>query len=725
MKRRHTLLSALLVICLLAGLLPTTSFAATGMTDTYDLWVGGVQVTDENRNDITAAINKVAQEVASGSASFNPETNTLILEDFVYTGEGHDFEHTGMQSGAAVYSDLPVLNITANGTNALTHDAEDCMSYGIYTTGRLIVTEQSTGTITAVADEENLTNARSARSVGVFTVNDDIIVNGGTLIGKGGNTAIESGRLSTGVWCSSGNISVNHSGQLIGHGGSSNISRGICASAKLTVNGGTVTGTGGEGGSISHGISIGSLESNSESSRITGRAGSATERMSTSESIGIFVWNDSVFSKGYIIGTGSECPSGTSYGMHFNSEFTIGGGIVAAQGENGAFSISPVIDARFREAGIWYGENEAEADASGAKRKTVLADNYEQKYVRVASANLPPFDVSVSSKILHLTEGTIHKNPDAKLTAAYIDVPDNPSVSYTYQWYACDENGNNRTAVVDSDDIDHTYHISEELAPGTYYYVCEVSGYDYNSSFVASVSTDVVKVEVSAGTPVVIFDPDFGSFAEMGSVTIEVPISEGKLEENVPRPAAEGYMFVGWYTKDHEFISDPADYTFAHTTRLYARYSVMHTAIFDANGGVFEDGTSQYSVTFTEDALDKDKVPSEPTRKGYVFQGWYYKDAEGTEHKLELQPGLEYYELIGDFRFYAKWSKVAPDSTDTPTPPDQSEPTDTPEPTPTLEPEDNPDTGDDTTPGLWIGIMMIAFAGLGACTVVWRRKTRH
>lgn len=714
--------------------------SATGTSNTYGLWIGGVQVTADNMNDITAAINTATPGAASGSATFNPVANTLTLDNFIYTGAGHAFESMGNQSAAAVYSKIDTLNITAYNTNSLSHNAANHRSYGIYTTGNLVITEESTGTITAAG------NTGNPRSVGIYLYDGSFTVSGGTIICEGGDAT----DLSTGVWCFDGDIIVNENGNLTGAGKNGDITRGICASGKTIVNGGTVTGTGGIGGTNSHGISTGSLESNSENSQIISTAGNADE------SAGIVIWNESAFSKGTITGIADLSTQNQSYGMLLYNRFTIGGGTTIAQGENGAFNNLPVIDSGFSNAGIWYGETETTADASGAKRISALAANYAQKYVRIDSANLPLFDVLVTPTYLSLTEGTIHKDLNAKLTASYVSNADNPSVTYIYQWYSCDENGDNAIAVEDGGSVsnDYEYHISEELASGTYYYFCAVAGYDYDGNLVSVVETDVVKVEISTGTPVVIFDPDFGSFAEIGRVNIELPISNGKITGDVPRPAAEGYAFKGWYTKDGELVSDPAAYTFTHTTKLYARYSMIYTATFDADGGVFGDGTSLYSVEFTDDALDKNKVPEDPTRKDYEFLGWYWKDDDGNEHKLELQPGLDYYELIGDFEFYAKWLKAKPtpapsdDSTLNPKP--EPEPSDdstpepepessdglTPEPTPTDEPtaelnptpsdelDEVPDTGDNSKLEMWLALLCVSGGGLIGITFYERKRSR-
>ena len=51
---------------------------------------------------------------------------------------------------------------------------------------------------------------------------------------------------------------------------------------------------------------------------------------------------------------------------------------------------------------------------------------------------------------------------------------------------------------------------------------------------------------------------------------------------------------------------------------------------FNPNGGTFEDGTSApvtiKEIWRTEKVATKGDVPAKPTRKGYVFDGWYYTD---------------------------------------------------------------------------------------------------
>jgi len=379
----------LLAVFAAAGLFPAAAFAE----ESYALWVGGAQVTQSNKDDIAAAINAITQNAASGRAAFDPDTNTLTLDNFTCAGEGYVFnssDYGGKTGSAAVYSGLDTLYITVKGTNSLRHARNDGNSYGLYTAGSLVITGESTGTLTAESCETSLSNTRS---VGVYVKEENITVNGGAVTGIGGNTPIEPGTQSMGVWCLSGDITVNQSGQLTGIGGSGNISRGVCVAGALAVNGGTANGTAGTGGSISHGISMGNLKSGSESSRITGEAGKATGNMSSAESAGLVIWGASAFSRGAVTGAADEAPQGQSHGMLLRAPFTVGGGTVIAQGKNGAFSRAPVIASGFSDAGIWYGETEAEANVSGARDKSVLAEKYAQKYVRISRAGNGLYDV--------------------------------------------------------------------------------------------------------------------------------------------------------------------------------------------------------------------------------------------------------------------------------------------------------------------------------------------
>ena len=84
-KSGRKLLSFLLTLAMVVGLMPgmgLTAYAA----ESYNLWVGGVQVTSEN---LTIDSTDDAG-ITGGSATFDPATNTLTLNNSTYTGPGHN-----------------------------------------------------------------------------------------------------------------------------------------------------------------------------------------------------------------------------------------------------------------------------------------------------------------------------------------------------------------------------------------------------------------------------------------------------------------------------------------------------------------------------------------------------------------------------------------------------------------------------------------------------------
>ena len=62
------------------------------------------------------------------------------------------------------------------------------------------------------------------------------------------------------------------------------------------------------------------------------------------------------------------------------------GKLLNVQGASGASHKAPEIDPSYSGARVWYGDNEAAADASGEKPAGDIAANYMQKYVRIVCA---------------------------------------------------------------------------------------------------------------------------------------------------------------------------------------------------------------------------------------------------------------------------------------------------------------------------------------------------
>lgn len=98
MKKK--LFAILLSIVMVAGLLPATVLAAEPTV--YDIWVDGVQVTSENKDNL-----------CSGTVSYDPTTHTLSLNNATLDSD--------TMSDYGIKTTIPsTLKIRLTGTNSIT-----------------------------------------------------------------------------------------------------------------------------------------------------------------------------------------------------------------------------------------------------------------------------------------------------------------------------------------------------------------------------------------------------------------------------------------------------------------------------------------------------------------------------------------------------------------------------------------------------------------------------
>ena len=113
----------------------------------------------------------------------------------------------------------------------------------------------------------------------------------------------------------------------------------------------------------------------------------------------------------------------------------------------------------------------------------------------------------------------------------------------------------------------------------------------------------------------------------------------------VKKPRCVGYTFVGWYTSDtYKTEWDPNTLMYKDTD-IYAKWErTVYTITFNTNGGTTN---KPITVNAGEAALR----PSEPTKKGYKFRGWY-TDSACTNIWDWSTP------VNGDMTLYAKWQEA-------------------------------------------------------------------
>lgn len=119
-------------------------------------------------------------------------------------------------------------------------------------------------------------------------------------------------------------------------------------------------------------------------------------------------------------------------------------------------------------------------------------------------------------------------------------------------------------------------------------------------------------------------------------------------------PEAGAYTFDGWYTDPG--CTHAVDWTTAKmpaaNVDLYAKWApVTHTVktwLTDAMTTPVNVGGSNVQTVNRRELATK---PDTPINGGYTFVGWFYKDADGTEHAFDFSMPV-----TKDLNLYAKWS---------------------------------------------------------------------
>lgn len=111
----------------------------------------------------------------------------------------------------------------------------------------------------------------------------------------------------------------------------------------------------------------------------------------------------------------------------------------------------------------------------------------------------------------------------------------------------------------------------------------------------------------------------------------------------LPTPIKAGFDFAGWYRDTQLTIAFTDNKMPAESIVLYAKWSASPYSItFESNGGA---AVSTISANYG-DVITK---PTDPTRLGYTFMGWYSDSALENAFVFNQMP-------IGGANLYAKWS---------------------------------------------------------------------
>ena len=136
MKKK--LFAILLSIVMVAGLLPATALAAEPTV--YDIWVDGVQVTSENKDNL-----------CSGTVSYDPTTHTLSLNNATLDSD--------TMSDYGIKTTIPsTLKIRLTGTNSITRT---------YTGGGIAIAPHSGNSVEITGDGTLVINVNGSTYDGI------------------------------------------------------------------------------------------------------------------------------------------------------------------------------------------------------------------------------------------------------------------------------------------------------------------------------------------------------------------------------------------------------------------------------------------------------------------------------------------------------------------------------------------------------------------------------
>ena len=169
MKSVIKLLVSLSICFFLIAICPAAMVSAD---DEYQLWIGGVQVNEYNRK---------MQE--STHWSYDPDTNTLTLDNFEYSGVGYNF--SGEYHSCIYYNGRDDLTISLKGKNVITQTKKIA-----YNNDNVLMSARNDVSITITGTGSLNATIQDSWGGAAIRCNGKLIVSSGSLKATGGYDAI-------------------------------------------------------------------------------------------------------------------------------------------------------------------------------------------------------------------------------------------------------------------------------------------------------------------------------------------------------------------------------------------------------------------------------------------------------------------------------------------------------------------------------------------------------
>ena len=390
----------------------------------YDVWVGDVRVTSENKDNITC-------ECIEGVVTYDPDSATLTLNGASITDTA--YIDAGNKYGIYANGDLNLVRIGSSSI-VIPSPAEEKDGAGIYVSGNLTIYGDGSLTVTG----GQVTSGAHGSSYGIHVEDGDLTVEGGNLTATGAAAGSASGA-SYGICVHDGNLTIKDEGSVIASADDAGmVSSGVIlggSNVSLTVErGSSLRATGGdpEIGASTAKYSFG-IQAD-ESQLIVDGSVTANGCFAVRESCGIRVSEVIVNSNATLEAIGGSAAD-VSYGIS-SSHITINGGTVEVASTEAGIS-QAISDAPIFGSGCVH-QNTAGAnviDATVVTDEELTSGISGYKYVKIVSYDVWVGDVRVTSEnkdniTCECIEGVVTYDPDsATLTlngasitdTAYID----------------------------------------------------------------------------------------------------------------------------------------------------------------------------------------------------------------------------------------------------------------------------------------------------------------
>ena len=194
-------------------------------------------------------------------------------------------------------------------------------------------------------------------------------------------------------------------------------------------------------------------------------------------------------------------------------------------------------------------------------------------------------------------------------------------------------------------------HVSINLSDTNKYYfgsptnIMYIDGTQLKSN---AVGTNYIKNDLRCNVTSTATTHEVTFISNGGTSVTQQEVIHGETATEPSEPTRFGHSFAGWYS-DSTLLT-PFDFStpIKNNTSIYAKWNVAHKVTFNLDGGTWTDtGTNPQVVNHGETAIR----PTNPTKSGHVFAGWYADSACTTPFSFLTA-------ITSNKTIYAKWNII-------------------------------------------------------------------